>query len=222
MNKPTFTAGRYLWPLGAAKDSRDTITSKSRVVPLFTVRDLRATNLDQETSEVHRALPFPPVRGKLYAIPGPEQPSTADGGGAGHAGCTVPLSSPGPVHPMQLWRNTPGAKAQAAGSRRVALSGGTDYRVTLGTTQPPSDAPVLAMIMAPRGDAGVRTELQGHTWGDSPGKSQLCLGPEGRTKPGRQCYREAVHISTFGVSIMQVLWMSPTSIGGVIEVAKVR
>lgn len=106
--------------------------------------------------------------------------------------------------------------------QKGSLSGGTDYRVTLGTTQPPSDAPVLAMIMAPSGDAGVRTELQGHTWGDSPGKSQLCLGPEGRTKPGRQCYREAVHISTFGVSIMQVPWMSPTSIGGVIEVAKVR
>lgn len=46
---------------------------------------------------------------------------------------------------------------------------GTDYRVRLGTIQLTSAALVLA-ILAPRGDgdAGLRPELQGHSWGDTP------------------------------------------------------
>lgn len=51
--------------------------------------------------------------------------------------------------------------------------------------------PCLALTLAPRGDgdAGLRTELQGHTWGGPPQTSQLCLVPAGRAKPGRQICR---------------------------------
>lgn len=81
--------------------------------------------------------------------------------------------------------------------------------------------PCLALTLAPRGDgdAGLRTELQGHTWGGPPQTSQLCLVPAGRAKPGRQICRcphksGAVHTSVLGASSMQIPRMSPAPLGG--------
>lgn len=45
-------------------DSRETVTSKSKTVPLFTGRDLGATTLDQEKSEVPKNSLFLSNRGK--------------------------------------------------------------------------------------------------------------------------------------------------------------
>lgn len=95
---------------------------------------------------------------------------------------------------------------------------GTEPRVKLGTTQPTSAALVLTLILAHRGDgdAGLRPELQGHTWGAPPPKSLLCLVPDGRAKPGRQSRdvpeSGAVHISVLGASSIQVQRMSLTSL----------
>lgn len=77
-------------------DSRETVTSKSKIVPLFTVRDLGATSLDQETSEVHGASPSLPSEGSYTPFLELSSPVQR---GIVLRGCIALLLSKGPVHP---------------------------------------------------------------------------------------------------------------------------
>lgn len=70
---------------------------KSKTVPLFMVRDLGATNLDQEKSEVHRAPSPPPSEGSNTLFmelsnPAHDRSMVAMRGGAVTGSCMALLS----------------------------------------------------------------------------------------------------------------------------------